>query len=80
MNSTVNLAIKIAAILIAIGGSLWMLRDHDERIDAVEIKAYDIEIETIGVKNDIERLSEKVGEIETAQKTAFKEILKRLPE
>ena len=78
MNSTVNLAIKIAAILIAIGGSLWMLRDHDGRIDAVEDKAHTTEIETVGIKKDIERLDETVGRIETEQKVSFKAILKKL--
>lgn len=38
------------------------------------------EIDTIGVKKDIKRLSTQVGELETAQEAGFREILKRLPE
>lgn len=38
------------------------------------------EIDTIGVKKDIARLSVKVGNLETAQQAGFKEILNRLPE
>ncbi len=78
MNSTITLAIKIAAIAVIIGGAWQMLRDHDGRIDAVEDKAHTTEIETVGIKKDIERLDETVGRIETEQKASFKAILKKL--
>jgi len=78
MNGTVNLAIKIGALLIIIGAAWQMLNDHEGRIEEVEVKAHTTEIETVGIKKDIERLDETVGRIETEQKTSFKAILDKL--
>lgn len=78
INGTVNLAIKIAAIILAIGAAWQTLRSHGTRIEKVEVKAHTTEIDTVGIKKDIERLNDSVDRIETEQKTSFEEIISKL--
>ena len=78
LNGNLNLAIKIAAVLLAVGAGWQMLQGHEKRITDVEVKAHATEIENVGVKKDIFRLDEKVGRIETEQKASFKAIIEKL--
>lgn len=87
LNGNITLAIKIGAILLLVGAAWQMLRGHETRIGDVEKKAHTTEIETVGIKKDIERLDEKVSDINTRQQAfileqriANAEILGRLPD
>ena len=97
-NGTWKLAVWISTLVFAAGGLCMTIQANKDRIHDVEVVALSRlasveaiaavnEKAAIGIKKDIERLNEKVGEVKnntdelrSEQKAAFKEIFKRLPE
>ena len=82
-----RLILTAATALLAAGGILMTINMNSKRIVSVEATAQITRDDTIGIKKDIERLNEKVGEVKTGQeklreeqKEAFKEIFRRLPQ
>ena len=96
--ATLRLVIWTSTLVFAGGGLCMTIKANKDRIHEVEeaalIRLVSVETTatinreaTIGIKKDIERLNEKVGEVKTnteelqaEQKAAFREIFKRLPE
>ena len=93
-----RLVIWILTLAFAAGGLCMTIKANRDRIidveetattrlNTVEATATVNREASIGIKKDVERLNEKVGEIKTGQeklrieqRESFKEIFKRLPE
>jgi hypothetical protein len=81
-----KLILALSTALLAAGGLAMTIRNNSTRITSVEATAIINRESTIGIKKDIERLNEKIGEVNVSQealrseqKEAFREIFKRLP-
>jgi len=81
-----KMILALATALLATGGIIMTIKTNSERITSVEMTAVITREDTIGIKKDIDRLNEKVVEVNTSQeklrseqKEAFKEIFRRLP-